>query len=64
VLDAIKLKVRRAGLAIRTALVTSMAFLAGCDRSVSWKGVATDIKDRSGSKRLDKPGEKPDGKQL
>jgi hypothetical protein len=64
VLDSFKLKVRTSGLAIRAALITSLAFLAGCDKRVAWKGVATDTREARGSASPDKPGERTDGNQL
>ena len=63
-LDSVKLKVRKSGLVIRAALISSLAFLAGCDRRVAWKGVATDAKDDKGSTSPEKPGERTDGNRL
>jgi hypothetical protein len=61
--DSFKLKVRTFGLAIRAALITSLAFLAGYDRRVAWKGVATDTKEAKGSTSPEKPGDRTDGNQ-
>jgi hypothetical protein len=63
-LDSLKLKVRKSGLVIRAALISSLAFLAGCDKRVAWKGVATDTKDDKGSTSPDKLGERRDGNPL
>ena len=63
-LDSLKLKVRKSGLVIRAALISSLAFLAACDRRVAWKGVATDTKEDKGSTSPEKPGERTDGNQL
>jgi hypothetical protein len=63
-LDSLKLKLRKSGLVIRAALISSLAFLAGCDRCVAWRGVATDTKEDKGTTSPDKPGERTDGNQL
>jgi hypothetical protein len=47
-LDLLKLKVRKSGLVIRAALISSLAFLAGCDKR-RMEGVATDSKEDKGS---------------
>jgi hypothetical protein len=63
-LGSLKLKLRNSGLVIRAALISSLAFLAGCDKRVAWKGVATDTKDDKGTTSPKKPGERTDGNQL
>ena len=63
-LGSLKLKLRNSGLVIRAALISSLACLAGCDKRVAWKGVATDTKEDTGSTSPEKPAEGTDGNQL
>jgi hypothetical protein len=63
-LGSVKLKVRKSGLLIRAALISSLASLAGCDKRVAWKGVATDSKEDKGSTSPDMPAERTHGNQL